>query len=133
MVAAFAPKVFLDWLYYTTDESELSLRCAERGWRTLYLPEALALHKGGRSTKKNIQMATLMSMRNWAYIATRYVKPRAALVFVWCQLAVSVVGQLLRRRWGGAAALVRGAFAGCAYSKTLHAARKRPDNNKAYR
>lgn len=114
VVAAFAPQVFMSWLFYTTDESEISLHSAQRGWRTLYLPQPLALHKGGISTQKAERMATMTSARNWAYLAMRYAKPRSLTTLVFCRLiGVSIVGQLLRGRWACGAALVRGAVAAC--------------------
>jgi GT2 family glycosyltransferase len=110
VVRTYKPNVFLGWLYYTTDESELSMRCAARGWRTLYVPEPLVLHKGGRSTRKAKTMATLHSARNWAFLAMKYARPSMLVPLVAIRiLCVSFPVLIIRGRWCHALALLRGA------------------------
>lgn len=115
VVKALAPSVFMGWLFLTTDESELSLRCAEMGWKTLYLAKSVALHKGARSVSKTQMAANLYSCRNWSYLALRYGRPQWIKALICCRLAASMVyllfkGQFLRAKAMalGMAAAMRG-------------------------
>lgn len=65
VVQTFAPEVFLSWLFLTTDESEISLRCKEKGWLTYYVSQTIGLHKGARSISKVKRDSGLYSVRNW--------------------------------------------------------------------
>lgn len=111
VVQAFEPEVFLAWLFVTTDESELSIRCRSRGWMTLYTSRAIALHKGGRSTRKIADRANYLSLRNWSYVALRYVQPRVAIFLVIGRLAMYAIYKLLRGDITAVKAMLVGALA----------------------
>lgn len=104
----YGPSVFHGWLFMTTDESELSLRCAQRGWRTVYASRTIALHKSGRSTRKVPALATRYSCRNWSYLAMKYVKPPRARVAVGLRLAATVLLLVAKLKWANAAAIAVG-------------------------
>lgn len=82
VINAFSPNVFLSWLFIATDESELSLHCSQFGWKTYYVSKPIALHKGGRSTGKVRTLSSLCSIRNWCYLALRYIRPKVLLPLV---------------------------------------------------
>lgn len=111
VVRAFEPEVFLAWLFFTTDESEFSVRCRSHGWMTLYLSRSIALHKGGRSTRKIGSRSSYLSLRNWSYLALRYVQPRVAIVLVVGRIAVTVIYKLLRGDIAAAKAMLVGSLA----------------------
>ena len=72
VINEFKPEVFDSWLFISADESELSIRCKNLGWKTLYLAENLAFHKSGISTSKSPSLTTYCNIRNWTYLALKY-------------------------------------------------------------
>jgi GT2 family glycosyltransferase len=111
VISAFSPSVFLGWLFLTTDESELSLRCAEMGWKTLYVARTIALHKSGRSTCKVKSLSTLYSCRNWSYMALRYARPRWRKVVVGFRLIATMTYLALKGQMWRVKAIALGVVA----------------------
>lgn len=111
VVRAFEPEVFLAWLFFTTDESELSIRCHRRGWKTIYLSQPIALHKGGRSTRKIGDRSSYLSLRNWCYVALRYVQPRGAIFLVAGRIALTVLYKFFRGDIDAVKAMLAGTLA----------------------
>ncbi len=120
VVRAYEPEVFLAWLFFTTDESELSIRCRARKWTTLYTTRSVALHKGGRSTRKVASLANYLSVRNWSYLALRYVQPRIAVPLVLARIAVTVAYKLLRGKTEIARGIIAGTRAAVRDQRGLH-------------
>jgi GT2 family glycosyltransferase len=112
VVKAFRPDVFLSWLFVTTDETEISMRARRRGWLTLYLPEPIALHKGGRSTSKVREAATLLSQRNWTFLNVVYAPSAVARVAIVARTAMVATLFVLAGRRQEATSMIRGLRAG---------------------
>jgi GT2 family glycosyltransferase len=108
VVRSFWPTIFDPWLFLTTDESELSLRCKEKGWQTLYVARALALHKGGRSTARVPAAAASYSARNWSYLSLRYVQPRWMRALVVARILTTAILKVAQGRAAVSLALLRG-------------------------
>jgi GT2 family glycosyltransferase len=78
-------------LFLTTDESEISLRCKEKGWLTYYVSQTIGLHKGARSISKVKRASGLYSVRNWSYLSLRFIRPKAWFPVVLARLALTVI------------------------------------------
>lgn len=111
VIRRLGPEVFDSWLFLSTDESELSLRCAEEGWKTLYIPSPIALHKGGRSTNKVLSLSGLYGTRNWSFLSLRFIRPRILWPLVMARLVGTAVYLLIRGRAPVAHSITRGMLA----------------------
>jgi GT2 family glycosyltransferase len=111
VVQTFAPEVFLSWLFLTTDDSEISLRCKEKGWLTYYVSQTIGLHKGARSISKVKRASGLYSVRNWSYLALRFIRPKAWFPVVLARLALTVIYKAFTGNMDMAQAFFKGVLA----------------------
>src|SRR5450830_1664024 len=113
LVRSLAPHVFCPWLFFSTDESELSLRARARGVRTLYVKDTIGWHKGGRSTRKIGSRADMFSARNWSMITLRFAPAMAKPVII-VRLLITTVWLAATRRVANARAVLVGLKTWCA-------------------
>lgn len=99
LVRRYAPEVFESALFICTDETELSLRAAGDGMRTIYLARRIGLHKGGQSTGKVHFMSDYYSARNWTLHRLRYVAGNRQRFAVLVRFPLDIGRSLLRGRW----------------------------------
>jgi len=126
LVRDFAPEVFESALFVCTDESELSMRAAKRGCRTLYLAQLIGFHKGGRSTTTVKSVANYYSARNWTLHRLRYVSNRRQrLAVLLVRIPFDGLRNILRGRWAAVPGLVAGLGLAVAWHLDTHARRGR--------
>jgi GT2 family glycosyltransferase len=108
LVNDYAPEVFENALFICTDESELSLRAASEGRRTLYLAQLIGFHKSGRSTGSVSFLANYYSTRNWTLHRLRYVADKRQLIAVLLRIPLDAARSVIRGRWAGLPGLIAG-------------------------
>lgn len=109
VIKLFYPDVFLSWLFLTTDESELSLRCKSKNWLTYYISDPIALHKGGRSTQKVPNKSTLLSIRNWSYLSIVY-SNKIVLFVVIIRLIITILYKAMKLQFNVSTAIIKGMY-----------------------
>jgi GT2 family glycosyltransferase len=76
-------------LFIWAHELEFTMRFLDRGHRHLHLPEVTAVHM--KAVSPVVPANHMRNMRNWAYIATKLLRPRDAVFAVASLLARSVI------------------------------------------
>lgn len=99
VVQRYAPLVFDPTLFVTVDESELSLRAAEAGMKTLYVSRTIGFHKGGVSTGKVPFLSRYYSARNWTLVRSRFLGSSRDRLRLFMSVAFWWWVSLLRGRW----------------------------------
>ena len=108
LVRRHAPEVFESKLFICTDESELSLRAAAVGMKTLYLARLIGFHKSGKSTSKVKFVTGYYVARNWTVLRLRYVAGGERWLLLLVRMPMDVARSVLRRRWAFPPGLVAG-------------------------
>jgi N-acetylglucosaminyl-diphospho-decaprenol L-rhamnosyltransferase len=89
------------FVYY--EEMDLSLRAQQAGWRTRYLAEPTAYHRGGGTTDQVKAKRMFYSLRSRMLYAFKHFRPLTAWSVVMLTLVVEPIGRsgrsLLRRSW----------------------------------
>ena len=114
LVRRYAPEVFAGNLFICTDESEISLRAARDGMRTMYLARLIGFHKSGSSTGKVDFLSKYYSTRNWTLLRLRYAGGNRQRLSVLMRIPSDLARSVLRRRWPS----VLGAAAGLGMALT---------------
>ncbi len=108
LVRSYSPEVFDSRLFLLTDESELSLRAARDGVRTLYVAQYIAYHKGGCSTRRVPHLCEYYSCRNWTFLRLKYTRGVGTKVCLLAHLAADLLRLIGRGRWKGLLGVLSG-------------------------
>lgn len=108
LVRRYTPGVFEGSLFICTDETELSLRAARDGMRTMYLARPVGYHKGGRSTGRVPFLSSYYSSRNWTLHRLRYARGGWEKFVVAIRLPLDVARSLVRGRFASVVGVLSG-------------------------